>query len=125
VIASPLPMDSSFNAFSKVVTKHVLGSQERFNELKERMEMCEYATSKAGAAALGYLMAMEEKENAPNIYDQVLYEVENDGKDSMARTDAIFTAIYKWLDAILDEEDYDQDDYIRKLFSGRFNQYMP
>jgi len=95
-------MDSSFNAFSKVVTKHVLGSQERFNELKERMEMCEYATSKAGAAALGYLIAMEEKENAPNIYDQVLYEVENDGKDSMARTDAIFTAIYKWLDAILD-----------------------
>jgi regulator of sigma D len=118
-------MDSSFNAFSKVVTKHVLGSQERFNELKERMEMCEHATSKAGAAALGYLIAMEEKENAPNIYDQVLYEVENDGKDSMARTDAIFTAIYKWLDAILDEEDYDQDDYIRKLLSGRFNQYMP
>jgi hypothetical protein len=118
-------MDSSFNAFSKVVTKHVLGSQERFNELKERMEMCEYATSKAGAAALGYLIAMEEKENAPNIYDQVLYEVENDGKDSMARTDAIFAAIYKWLDAILDEEDYDQDDYTRKLLSGRFNQYMP
>ena len=87
--------------------------------------MCEYATSKAGAAALGYLMAMEEKENAPNIYDQVLYEVENYGEDSMARTDAIFTAIYKWLDAIFDEEDYDQDDYTRKLLSGRFNQYMP
>ena len=87
--------------------------------------MCEHATSKAGAAALGYLIAMEEKEKAPNIYDKVLYEVENDGKDSMARTDAIFTAIYKWLDAILEEEEYDKDDYTRKLFSGRFNQYMP
>jgi hypothetical protein len=118
-------MDSSFNAFSKVVNKHVLGSQERFNELKERLAVCEHATSKAGAAALGYLMAMEEKENAPNVYDQVLYEVESDHKDSLARTDAIFTAIYKWLDAILEEEDYEKDDYTRKLFSGRFNQYMP
>ena len=125
MIASPLPMDSSFNAFSKVVNKHVLGSQERFNELKERLAVCEHATSKAGAAALGYLMAMEEKENAPNVYDQVLYEVESDHKDSLARTDAIFTAIYKWLDAILEEEDYEKDDYTRKLFSGRFNQYMP
>jgi hypothetical protein len=92
-------MDSSFNAFSKVVTKYVLGSQERFNELKGRMEMCEHATSKAGAAALGYLIAMEEKKKeSQNIYDLVLEQVENDGEDSMIRTDAIFTAIYKWLD---------------------------
>lgn len=118
-------MDPSFEAFSKVVNKHVLGEPERFKELKERMAMCEYATSKSGAAALGFLMAMEEKENAPNVYDQVLYEVENDGEDSMARTDAIFAAIYKWLDAVFEEEDYGEDDFTRKLLSGRFNQYMP
>jgi hypothetical protein len=28
----------------------------------------------------------------------VLEQVENDGEDSMIRTDAIFTVIYKWLD---------------------------
>ena len=118
-------MDSSFNAFSKVVTKHVLGSQERFNELKDRLAMCEHATSKAGAAALGYLMAMEEKENAPNVYDLVLYEVESNGKDSMTRTDAIFAAIYEWLDAAFEEEDYEKDDYVRKVLLGKFSQYMP
>jgi hypothetical protein len=100
-------MEPSFNEFSKVVTKYVLGSQERFNELKERMEMCEHATSKAGAAALGYLIAMEEKEKeSRNIYDVVLEQVENNREDSCIRTDLIFTAIYKWLDGKLEGEGY-------------------
>jgi hypothetical protein len=118
-------MDSSFNAFSKVVTKYVLGSQERFNELKGRMEMCEHATSKAGAAALGYLIAMEEKESQ-NIYDLVLEQVENDGEDSMIRTDAIFTAIYKWLDGRLAEEGYfDDEGTSRSVLHEAFDPYMP
>lgn len=116
-------MDSSFNAFSKVVTKYVLGSQERFNELKERMEMCEYATSKAGAAALGYLIAMEEKESR-NIYDVVLKQVENDGEDSCIRTEAIFAAVYKWLDNKLHEDGYGAGDGIRLLLHEAFDIYM-
>ena len=69
--------------------------------------MCEHATSKAGAAALGYLIAMEEKEReSRNIYDMVLEQVENNGEDSCIRTDAIFAAIYKWLDGKLEEEGY-------------------
>jgi hypothetical protein len=69
-------MEPSFNEFSKVVTKYVLASPERFNALKERMKMCEHATSKAGAGALGYLIAMEEKEaESQNIYDVVLEQV--------------------------------------------------
>lgn len=118
-------MESSFNAFSKVINKHVLGSQERFNELKERLAMCEHATSKAGAAALGYLMALEEKENPATIYDLVVEQVENDGEDSFARTDEIFIAIYKWLDSILDEEDYQRDHFIRQLITAKFSTYIP
>jgi hypothetical protein len=117
-------MEPSFNEFSKVVTKYVLGSQERFNELKERMEMCEHATSKAGAAALGYLIAMEEKESR-NIYDVVLEQVENDGEDSCVRTEAIFAAIYKWLDGKLEGAGYfDDDGSSRSVLREAFDIYM-
>ena len=119
-------MEPSFNEFSKVVTKYVLGSQERFNELKERMEMCEHATSKAGAAALVYLIAMEEKEEENrNIYDIVFEQVENDGEDSMIRTEAIFLAIYKWLDGKLEGEGYpDHDGGVRSVLHEAFDIYM-
>jgi hypothetical protein len=124
-VISVFLMDSSFNAFSKVVTKYVLGSQERFNELKGRMEMCEHATSKAGAAALGYLIAMEEKNDGKNtIYDLVLEQVEDD-VDSLSRTDAIFTVIYKWLDKALAEEGYEDDAYLREFIVTKFSPYMP
>ena len=119
-------MEPSFNEFSKVVTKYVLGSQERFNELKERMEMCEHATSKAGAAALGYLIAMEEKEReSRNIYDVVLEQVENDGEDSCIRTEAIFAAIYEWLDRKLKGEGYSDDEgSSRSVLHEAFDIYM-
>ena len=121
---SVFPMEPSFNEFSKVVTKHVLGSQERFNELKERMEMCEHATSKAGAAALGYLIAMEEK-GSRNIYDVVLEQVENNGEDGCVRTEAIFAAIYKWLDGRLAEEGYfDDEGTSRSVLHEAFDIYM-
>ena len=119
-------MEPSFNEFSKVVTKYVLGSQERFNELKERMEMCEHATSKAGAAALGYLIAMEEKEReGRDIYDLVREQVENDGEDSCVRTEAIFAAIYKWLDGKLEGEGYsDEDGSSRSVLHEAFEIYV-
>jgi hypothetical protein len=119
-------MEPSFNEFSKVVTKYVLGSQERFNKLKDRMEMCEHATSKAGAAALGYLIAMEEKEaESQNIYDVVLEQVEDDSGDGCVRADAIFAAIYKWLDKALVEEGYDNTGYLREFIVTKFGPYMP
>jgi hypothetical protein len=118
-------MEPSFNEFSKVVTKHVLGSQERFNELKERMEMCEHATSKAGAAALGYLIAMEEKEaESRNIYDIVLEQVEDNGEDSCLRTEAIFAAVYKWLDKNLGAQGYQLDGGVREALHEAFDIYM-
>jgi hypothetical protein len=118
-------MEPSFNEFSKVVTKYVLGSQERFNELKERMEMCEHATSKAGAAALGYLIAMEEKEEeGRNIYDVVFEQVANDGENCGVRTDAIFTAIYRWLDKKFAEEGFLPDGGVSMALHEAFEMYM-
>jgi hypothetical protein len=100
-------MDQSFNQFSKVVNKHVLGNQDEFVRLKDKLEMCEHATSKAGAAALGYLMAMEEMEGLKSeagfsAYDKVLEVVDGlitcDGQHyAESACDEIFTIIYEWL----------------------------
>lgn len=123
---APFESYGTFNEFSRVVTKHVLGGQERFNELKQRLEMCEHANSKAGAAALGYLIAMEEKENGKEtIYDLVLEQVEDDG-DSMNRTDAIFSAIYEWLDGKFESKGYlDGENSSRSVLHEAFEPYMP
>jgi hypothetical protein len=120
------PYTPTFNEFSRVVTKHVLGGQERFNELKQRLEMCEHATSKSGAAALGYLIAMEEKEaESRNIYDVVLEQVEDNGEDSCIRTEAIFAAVYKWLDKKFEGEGYpDHDGGCRSVLHEAFDIYM-
>jgi hypothetical protein len=118
------PYTPTFNEFSRVVTKHVLGGQERFNELKQRLEMCEHANSKAGAAALGYLIAMEEKNDGKEtIYDLVLGQVEDDG-NSMNRTDVIFSAIYEWLDEKFADGFLFSDD-VRGHLHKAFDPYMP
>jgi hypothetical protein len=122
---APFESYGTFNEFSRVVTKHVLGGQERFNELKQRLEMCEHANSKAGAAALGYLIAMEEKNDGKEtIYDLVLEQVEDDA-DSLSRTDAIFSVIYKWLDEKFAEDGFLSCDGARIVLHEAFDPYMP
>lgn len=117
-------MDSSFNAFSKVVTKHVLGSQERFNELKDRLAMCEHATSKAGAAALGYLMAMEEKESNICVWDEI-QDLVGTSVNSTVTTDEIMLVMYKWLDKKFNDEGYAKDSCVRPLLRSWFEEYVP
>ena len=86
--------------------------------------MCEHATSKAGAAALGYLIAMEEKEKeSRNIYDVVREQVESNGENSCCRTDAIFTAIYKWLDKKFEDESYNEGSSVRNVLLEAFYIY--
>ena len=107
-------MGKSFNQFSKVVNKHVLGNQDEFTRLKNKLEMCEHATSKAGAAALGYLMAMEEMEElkseaGASVYEKVLEVVDgliaaNGQHFAESACDEIFTIIYEWLDKELNAE---------------------
>ena len=112
-----------FNAFSKVVTKHVLDNPEEFNKIKERLEMLECATSKAGAGALGYLIAKAEEEEQ-DVYDQVLEITRDCGENLWACTDAIFTIIYKWLDKVYEKDGIAKDFSARKLLSESFNPYI-
>ena len=127
-------MDKSFSQFSKVVNKHVLGNQDEFVRLKDKLEMCEHATSKAGAAALGYLMAMEEMEGlkseaGTSAYDKV-FDVVNDlitcNGEYFAESacDEIFTIIYEWLDNILAAEGYEKSNYVRELIALSFKEYI-
>lgn len=85
--------------------------------------MCEHATSKAGAAALGYLIAMEEKEDK-NIYDLVIEQVESNGEDSCIRTEAIFAAMYKWLCEKLENEGCLENGSVRDVLHEAFDIYM-
>lgn len=127
-------MDSSLSQFAKAVTKHVMGNQDEFNRLKSKLEMCEYATSKAGAAALGYLLAMEEMEELKSeagisAYDKV-FDVVNDLINcngqyfAESACDEIFTIIYEWLDKKLEDEGYGKGNYIRELIALNFKEYI-
>jgi len=127
-------MDKTFSQFSKAVNKHVLGNQDEFVRLKDKLEMCEHATSKAGAAALGYLMAMEEMEELKSeagnsVYDKVLEVVDglisaNGQHFAESACDEIFTIIYEWLDGILAAEGYAKANYIRELIALNFKEYI-
>ena len=127
-------MDKSFSQFSKVVNKHVLGNQDEFVRLKDKLEMCEHATSKAGAAALGYLMAMEEMEELKSeagnsVYDKVLEVVDglisaNGQHFAESACDEIFTIVYEWLDRVLAAEGYEKGNYARELIALNFKEYI-
>jgi hypothetical protein len=129
-------MDKSFSQFSKAVNKHVLGNQDEFTRLKDKLEMCEHATSKAGAAALGYLMAMEEMEELKSeagnsVYDQV-FEVVNalitcDGQYfAESACDEIFLIFYEWLSENLHAEPSSafSKDYVGKQLNSLFEEYI-
>jgi hypothetical protein len=129
-------MDKSFSQFSKVVNKHVLGNQDEFVRLRDKLEMCEHATSKAGAAALGYLMAMEEMEELKSeagnsVYDQV-FDVVNDlvtcnGQYfAESACDEIFAIVYKWLSEALEAEGGSAftKDYVRSELNSLFKPHI-
>lgn len=114
-------MHDSFNEYSRVVTKHVLGESKEFEELQERLAMCEHARSRSVAAALGYLIAKAEQNNKQfTIYDKVLEQVEDSSGDGMTRNDAIFTEIYYWLDKNLDNAGYDEEEGPRQIIADLF-----
>jgi hypothetical protein len=130
-------MDQSFSQFSKAVNKHVLGNQDEFVRLKDRLEMCEHATSKAGAAALGYLMAMEEMEELKSeadisVYDKVLDVVDgliacNGQYFAESACDEIFTIIYEWLDKKLEDAGFsplDAEGFARAKITSYFKEYI-
>jgi len=121
----------SFNEWSKAITKHVLDNPVKFSELVGKFEMCEHAASKSVAAAMAYLMAKAEAEEseedddkygASAIYNSVLDEVDKpSSSDPTMRTDAIFTAIYHWVDKRLEDDGYDADDHVRGVLAAMFS----
>ena len=129
-------MDKSFGQFSNAVNKHVLGNQNEFMRLKDKLEMCEHATSKAGAAALGYLMAMGEMEELKSeagnsVYDKV-FDVVNDlvtcnGQYfAESACDEIFTIVYEWLSEALEAEGSSAftKDYVRSELNSLFKPHI-
>ena len=101
----------------QAINKHLTGDTEEFMELRERFEGCDSFQPHA-AAALGYLIAKDEleaakeKEEEPDVYDQVIAIInrfDNQRVNSLSphsATDQIFTLIYEWLDDELVERGY-------------------
>ena len=108
-----------FDEFSRVVTKYVMGDTSEFNALKERMVMMEHAKTKAGAAALGYLIAKEELANDPGekYEESVIYEILIEILESYyscltdrdKAQDEIMTEIYYWLDRQLERLGHEKE----------------
>ena len=94
----------------QAINKHLMGNAqdfEKFIELTKRFENFN-ACSRAGAAALGYLIAKDELEAAkeeeeePDVYDEVVEAIKKychpPGSNSTHTTaDEIFTLIHEWL----------------------------
>ena len=111
-------MESSFNEFVKIITKHMLDDPQKLTELKERFEVLEHAQSKAGAAALGYLIGKAEKEKEDlDVYDQTLNVIRENKENEWICADQIFTLIYKWLAKELEDNNlYGYQRILRKTF---------
>ena len=96
-------------------------------KLKERFEGWHICKDHATAAAFGYLAAMEEvkkEKKFTSIYDKVLEQVEDDKGDPGMRTDAIMTNVYYWLDSLLADNDYEENDHTRVLISDLFDSFI-
>jgi len=121
----------SFNEWSKAITKHVLDNPVKFSELVDKFEMCEHAASKSVAAAMAYLMAKAEAEEsdedddkygASAIYNSVLDEVDKpSSSDPTMRADAIFTAIYHWVDKCFEDAGCKTEYRTRLLLAEMFS----
>lgn len=108
-----------FDEFARVVTKYVLGDTSEFEALKERLSMMEHAKTKAGAAALGYLMAKEEitsdayeKYEESMIYEKLTETLESYYScltDRAKAQDEIMTEVYYWLDRQLERLGYEKE----------------
>ncbi len=100
-----------------------------FPALKRRFAGFAACNDHATAAAFGYCAAMKDAEEQETrkketIYDTVCEAVEDDAIDAMIRTDAIFTAIYKWLDDTFEADGYGKEAYLRKLLAAKFETYI-
>lgn len=111
--------------FLNIVAKHVMDDPGTFDALRQRFEMCEHAKSKAAAAALGYLIAIDEiNEAQQSVWKTVFDLIDNMEHDSDDTTLLIFQAIYKWIGKELDAKGYTEPDEIRGIMHNIFADYI-
>ena len=98
---------------------------ETFNSLRQRFEMCEHAKSKAAAAALGYLIAIDEiNEAQQSVWKTVFDLIDNMEHDSDDTTLLIFQAIYKWIGKELNAKGYVEPNETRDVMRDMFADYI-
>ena len=111
--------------FLNIVAKHVMDDPGTFDALRQRFEMCEHAKSKAAAAALGYLIAIDEiNEAQQSVWKTVFDLIDNMEHDSDDTTLFVFQAIYKWIGKELDAKGYTEPDEIRDIMRNIFADYI-
>lgn len=111
--------------FLSIVTKHVMDDPETFNSLRQRFEMCEHAKSKAAAAALGYLIAIDEiNEAQQSVWKTVFDLIDNMEHDSDDTTLLIFQAIYKWIEKELNANGYVEPNETCDVMRDMFADYI-
>ena len=111
--------------FLSIVTKHVMDDPETFNSLRQRFEMCEHAKSKAAAAALGYLIAIDEINQAQqSVWKTVFDLIDNMEHNSDDTTLLIFQAIYQWIEKELDAKGYVEPNETRDVMRDMFADYI-
>ena len=121
---------NSIDDFLRLATKYVMDDPKQFNELKERFIACEHAKSKAGAAAIGYLIGKDEARLDKDIWETIFNLVKSNAEDdayavSANTTDAIIQAMYKWLDSSFEEACFDDDSRTRGTLYNLFAQWLP
>lgn len=121
---------NSIDDFLRLATKYVMDDPKQFNELTERFIACEHAKSKAGAAAIGYLIGKDEARLDKNIWETIFNLVKSNAEDdayaaSTNTTDAIVRAMYKWLDNSFEEAGFDDDSRTRGTLYNLFAQWLP
>ena len=121
---------NSIDDFLRLATKYVMDDPKQFNELKERFIACEHAKSKAGAAAIGYLIGKDEARLDKDIWETIFNLVKSNAEDdayaaSTNTTDAIVRAMYKWLDNSFAEACFDDDSRTRGTLYNLFAQWLP
>lgn len=121
---------NSIDDFLRLATKYVMDDPKQFNELKERFIACEHAKSKAGAAAIGYLIGKDEARLNKDIWETIFNLVKSNAEDdayaaSTNTTDAIIQAMYKWLDSSFEEAGFDDESHTRGTLYNLFAQWLP
>jgi len=111
--------------FLKLVTKYVFDDPDTFTALRDRFEMCEHAQSKSVAAAFGYLIAIDETNQAQqSIWKTVFDLIDNMEHDSDDTTLLIFQAIYKWIEKELNTNGYVEPNETHDVMRDMFADYI-